>query len=1134
MSHSSERDEGSSSVSDETGAATSALGAVRDRFEVPVLLVVVATMLWIRLRPYSNYVRGGEVLFSGNDAWYHLREVRYVVRHWPSTMPYDPWTNFPLGTSVGQFGTLYDQIVATAALIVGLGSPSPELVAKTLLVAPAVAGALTAIPAYLVAKRLAGRVPALFAAVVLMLLPGTFLQRTLAGFADHNGVEPLFQVTAVFATVVALAVAREDRPIWELVTAREWGDLRRSTTYSVLAGVAMAAYIYAWPPGVLLVGVFGVFAVLQAVSDHASGRPPEHTGFVVAVTGVTVALLTLVGIDTTSFSATRLSLLQPVVGVSVAVGGVGLAWLSRQFEARTFDNEWADENGYVATVAGTAVVGLIVLGVVDAGPLSSIEGNLLRIVGFGAGGNTLTIAEAQPFLGSRAARIFGDVGVVLREYGFAFPAAVIGAVWTLVGPMYRRGAGRDYRFIGFAGLATLVVFAGNFGPVPDVFGLIVSPLGVAPELAGVFVIAGIVFAAATRIRYEPETLFVLVWAIFMTMAAFTQNRFNYYLAVAVAVFTAPFVRDVLAVVDIDLGSGLEAPDVETYQVLTAVVVLMLVLVPVLGVSMNLGPRNAPTQNALQASEDGPDASTVVWGQSLEYLQGNTPEEGTFGDADEPMAFYGQYDRPADSDFDYSDGAYGVQSWWDYGHWITMRGERIPNANPFQEGARQAANFLLAPNESAAREALLERGEEGDQTRYVMVDYKMTSVLSGQNPKFSAPVQFYDAGNVSAGDFFATGPNGGVKQILAPASGQQRGFQRIAPDRRQRYYESTMVRLYAYHGSRAEPTIRRPLVGDRVVVFDYDVIQSQTGVEFKSVPRNGSAIQTFRNRSAAEAFVERDGSARIGGIGQIPREPVPALEHYRLVNATATTAFADGQYRADQLRAARGLGARPGTLFKNTPSWVKTFERVPGATVTGSGAEPNETVTAAVRMRIPGGQGQNATTFVYRQQATADADGEFTMTLPYATTDYDEFGPENGYTNVSVRAAGPYRVAGDLRTNESAYVLQNAAILNVSEGDVNGADDGEVSVELSETVRRAPEGATTGSGDESAGNETGGNESAALGGADGVSVPMDGSADGSERSADGTDTRGDGGVSDDTAVPDARVRSADVLSRAVRQ
>ncbi len=72
-------------------------------------------MLWNRVRSWQNFIVDGEVLFSGNDAWYHYRSTQYVVQNWPSTMPFDPWTNFPYGTSNGQFGTLFDQIIATVA-----------------------------------------------------------------------------------------------------------------------------------------------------------------------------------------------------------------------------------------------------------------------------------------------------------------------------------------------------------------------------------------------------------------------------------------------------------------------------------------------------------------------------------------------------------------------------------------------------------------------------------------------------------------------------------------------------------------------------------------------------------------------------------------------------------------------------------------------------------------------------------------------------------------------------------------------------------------------------------------------------------------------------------------------------------
>jgi Uncharacterized membrane protein, required for N-linked glycosylation len=114
----------------------------------PILTVAVATiwMFYIRVRTYENFLVDGTVYFSGNDAWYHLRQVQYTVAHFPRRMPFDPWTGYPVGTLSGQFGTLYDQLVALVALLIGLGSPTEQQVAMTLLVAPAVFGALVAIP----------------------------------------------------------------------------------------------------------------------------------------------------------------------------------------------------------------------------------------------------------------------------------------------------------------------------------------------------------------------------------------------------------------------------------------------------------------------------------------------------------------------------------------------------------------------------------------------------------------------------------------------------------------------------------------------------------------------------------------------------------------------------------------------------------------------------------------------------------------------------------------------------------------------------------------------------------------------------------------------------------------------------
>ncbi|MCO8266131.1 oligosaccharyl transferase, archaeosortase A system-associated [Haloferax sp. AB510] len=991
----------------------SVLDLAKDWYHVPALLVILVAMLAVRLRSYSNFIRDGDVLFSGNDAWYHLREVTYTVQNWPSTMPFDPWTYFPFGTSVGQFGTIYDQIIATVALVVGLGSPSADLVAKTLLVAPAVFGALVAIPTFLIGRRLGGRLGGIFGVVILALLPGTFLQRGLVGFADHNVAEPFFQGFAVVAVMIALTVANREKPVWELVAARDFDALRSTLIWSALAGVGMALYMWAWPPGVLLVGIFGLYLVLQMVADYVGGQSPEHVAFVGAVSMLVTGLLMFVPLTDFSFSVTNFSLLHPVISFGVGAGAVVLAGLARWWESAD-----VDDRGYPAAVA---VLGLVAIGAISVAlpaVFDSLAVNFLRTVGFSAGAATRTIGEAQPFI---AANVLQNTGMtaterIMSEYGFTFFTGLVGAIWLVGKPLVRDGDTRKIGYVAGSLAAFGVIFL-----IPAIPAGIGGLLGLESSLVSLAIVTALIVGAVLQADYESEHLFVLVWAAIITSAAFTQVRFNYYLAVVVAVMNAYLLREVLSLGIIDLADTDRLDDVSLGTVAVVAIALLLVLTPVLVVPIQLG--NAGTSNnAIESARTGPGTVTQ-WQDSFEWMQTNTPEEGEFGGASNGMEYYGTYERT--SDFDYAEGSYGVMSWWDYGHWITVLGERIPNANPFQQGATEAANFLLAPNEAQASDVLADMSEEGNETRYVMVDWQMASTDS----KFGAPTVFYDESNVSSSDFY------GPMYRLQEQDGQTR-IAAVSNLKDQRYYESLMIRLYAYHGSAREAS---------PIVVDWEERTSADGeTTFKVAPSDGQPVRVFDNMTAAEEYVANDPTSQIGGIGTFPEERVAALEHYRLVKSSNSSALRSGSYQNSLVREGNTYGIQPQALVPDNPSWVKTFERVPGATVEGSGAPANATVTARVQMRDL----TTGTNFTYTQQAQTDADGEFTMTLPYSTTGYGEYGPDNGYTNVSVRATSGYTFTGPTtfagNNTVVSYQAQNVA---VEEGLVNGAEDGAVAVTL---------------------------------------------------------------------------------------
>ena len=91
-----------------------------------------------------------------------------------------------------------------------------------------------------------------------------------------------------------------------------------------------------------------------------------------------------------------------------------------------------------------------------------------------------------------------------------------------------------------------------------------------------------------------------------------------------------------------------------------------------------------------------------------------------------MDYYKIYDNAT---FHYPPQAYGVMSWWDYGHLITYIAKRIPNANPFQAGVagpNGSAAYFMSQSEPVANQIL-----KNDGTRYVVSDIEMdTSEILG--------------------------------------------------------------------------------------------------------------------------------------------------------------------------------------------------------------------------------------------------------------------------------------------------------------------------------------------------------------------------------------------------------------------
>jgi oligosaccharyl transferase (archaeosortase A-associated) len=986
-------------------------------YHIPVLFVLVGYVFLLRFQNWSNFVVDGKVYYGGNDPYYHLRSVQYTVENFPSTIPFDPWTNFPSGTSADQFTTIFDQMIAMVALVVGLGNPSDSLVRHIFLVAPPFVAVLICIPTYFIGRRLGGRIGGLVSVGVIALAPDRLLIVSLAGRVDHHVAEVLLMTLSVLGVMVALSVAEKEKPVYELARAGDFGAFRKTIGWSMLAGVAMAVYMWTWPPGVWIFGILGVFFVLYMSIEHVRGRSPEHGAIAGVISMATAAVLQISTLRELSLSAASRSALQPGLPLMVAAGIVFLAWLSRQFDSR-------DERPrlYPVTVFAAIIMSATLTWLVLPDLFGFFVHETNRVLGFITAPTEQvgTIGEAQGM----------EFSQIREQYQFAVFTAGLGALVLLI-------------------------------------------------------------KQAIDDKPNGQNLLAVIWGVFILFASLTQVRFSYYLPVIVGILSAALVGYVIKL----MGTPEGEIQFESYQVMTVAVIVLVMFGPMIGLPL-ISMDSTASDVATNASFPG---DVIGWDDSLEWMDENTPKPGQYANPDgDPMDYEGTFKRT--DDYEYPNGAYGVISWWDYGHWITSEANRIPTANPFQQGTGTAAEFLLAQSEDEATDVLSEtKDHEGAQTKFVMIDWKMVQTESAAGGKFFAPPEFHD--DYELYDF---------TRRLIETDNQDRITTR-ARIQKQAYYEAMMVRLYHYHGSSFEP---KPLVIEWTgteTTHDSGPLEGQATIQS---PQNGQAATLFDNMTAARQYVEENPSAQIGGLGALPSERVPAVEQFRLVHMDEVSAIPrtqeDAQLRQhgvrfsqrvvaqrniwstglasqlqqqlseqgfnaseeqlQQMAAQRGLQF----IYPNTMSWTKTFERVSGATIEGTGPA-NEVITVRVQM-----DPENGRAFTYEQEAVTDSDGNFEVVVPYSTTGYENWGPEEGYTNTSVRAATPYQIATQPSIENGTQVYWSTTV-NVSEAKVIGEDQDPVTVELQKQerdIQTGEQGNETGDGQdtESSGDEQDGADS----------------------------------------------------------
>lgn len=354
-----------------------------------LLVAIVALAFYIRtVLPWDSIFVGDLIRIAADDAVFHMRLVENTVANFPHRIFFDPFTHFPYGNHL-HFGPLFTWIVAIIAFVVeaiigGGGIPTRHTIELVGAFLPAVGGALIVLSAYFVAKEIFDdRRVGLLSALILAVMPGQFLSRTMLGFADHHVLEILFSTLTILFFMIA--VKRAEGLRFEHVLNKDWNVLKIPLIYSALAGLMLGFYLLSWPGAPMFAFIIVVYAVVQCVANHMRNRSSDGlcivgaTAFVFPI--VMVAQIVLEGVGLYG----RMHILSFVLGI--------LVFLVLSIIPKAMERQNISRSHYPFVLIGIGTVGLGSMYLFSPAMFGSLF-MAFRI--FMPVGEALTIAEVQP------------------------------------------------------------------------------------------------------------------------------------------------------------------------------------------------------------------------------------------------------------------------------------------------------------------------------------------------------------------------------------------------------------------------------------------------------------------------------------------------------------------------------------------------------------------------------------------------------------------------------------------------------------------------------------------------------------------------------------------------------------------
>ena len=225
------------------------------RHESLEVLAVFVLGLILRLYAGRNALQDGNVLFMGYDGFYHMRRIIYTIAHFPNTIWYDSYLDYPHGMDI-TWPPLFDQLTAAVSLAFGQHSRHGiEMVSATV---PVFIGSIAIVAVYFMVKELFDRRAAIMSAFMTALAPYN-LQKSMLGEIDHHSLEVFLLIFAIMFLVLALS------------------SKDRRYLFAIAAGVSMAALAYTWIGSSAYFVLILIYALVQITLDLKYGVSSKET-----------------------------------------------------------------------------------------------------------------------------------------------------------------------------------------------------------------------------------------------------------------------------------------------------------------------------------------------------------------------------------------------------------------------------------------------------------------------------------------------------------------------------------------------------------------------------------------------------------------------------------------------------------------------------------------------------------------------------------------------------------------------------------------------------------------------------------------------------------------------------------------